>query len=111
MLNLNIELTFKDYRKIQDKYKINKWLCYTLKFDISPNIIGIINISMSPGPENPNNINSLLNNKEVQIEFFKIITPEENNYTEQTDVEKRTLELTKPRNYMTPSEFPTPEII
>jgi hypothetical protein len=105
LTNLDIFVGFDDRRNVRDRIKVNHWLCFLLKFQIAPNIKGAIDIEIAPLQGN------VYNNKEVHIEFSKTFYTDEHEFIEKTVMENRRFELSTKRDYMTASEFPTPELI
>lgn len=105
LTNLDIFVSFDDRRNVRDRYKVSHWLCFSLTFQIAPNIKGAIDIGIVPMQGN------VYNNKEVHIEFSKTFYTAEHEFVKMTVMEKRTFELSTRRDYMTASEFPTPELI
>ena len=106
LTNLNITFSFDDRRNYRrDRSMVNKWLCFSLTFEITPTIKGMIGIEIAPAQGN------VYSNKEVNIKFEKVFYSEEHEFINMKVIEKRTMELTKERDLMTASEFPTPELI
>ena len=112
LTNLDIYVGFEDRRNVRDRNKVGHWLLFILTFqipsnveEISPDVEGTIMIEISPMQGN------VYNNKEVHIQFSKTFYTDEHEIVKKTVMEKRTFELSGERDYMTASEFPTPELI
>lgn len=104
--NLDITVSFDDRRNYRgDRSMVNKWLCFSLTFEITSTIKGMIEIEIAPAQ------GDVYSNKEVKIQFDKYFYSDENEINNIEVIEKRTMELSKERDLMTASEFPTTELI
>lgn len=106
LTNLNITFSFDDRRNYrQNRSMVNKWLCFLLAFEITPTIKGMIDIEIAPAQ------GDVYSNKEVKIQFNKYFYSDEHEFINMKVIANRTMKLTKERDLMTASEFPTPELI